>query len=275
MAGKGRRMSEAEGAEPHGLMPPAVPAAAARGQVRAVAFDCYGTLLALEERQFAALIHAMLLGYGVRDTPGEQVWEAWLAASRRMSREDGHDYDDPLGGPEPAFRSFAERWPSYFAAAFAETGVEGIPAQEAFEHLWDEMSRSPAYPEALEVLDGLRANGYRTAIGSNADDGHLDPALAAAGIEVELVLSSERARSYKPRSPFFAQLCEELGLPPEQVLYVGDSPMADVTGANHFGMPVYWVKRYEDARRERNLRHEATWVFPDLRGLLEVLPKRS
>lgn len=268
-------MSGEEGPEPHQLMPPVVPAAAARARVRAVAFDCYGTLLALEERQFAALIHAMLLGHGIRDVPGEQVWDAWLAASRRMTKEDGHDHDDPLGGPEPPFRSFADRWPSFFAEAFRQTGIESIPAQEAFEHLWDEMSRSPAYPETLEVLDGLRAKGYRVAIGSNADDGHLDPALAAAGIEVEMVLSSERARSYKPRRPFFAQLCEELALPPEEVLYVGDSPLADVTGANHFGMPVYWVKRYEDARRERNLRHQATWVRPDLRGLLEVLPSRA
>ena len=63
-------MSGEEGSEPHQLMPPVVPAAAARAQVRAVAFDCYGTLLALEERQFAALIHAMLLGHGIRDVPG-------------------------------------------------------------------------------------------------------------------------------------------------------------------------------------------------------------
>ena len=255
--------------------PPVVPAERAAAGARAVAFDCYGTLLALEERHFAALIHRMLLEHGVRDVGGERVWEAWLAASRRMSRSEGADHDDPLAGPEPAFRSFAERWPAYFAEAFAETGVSAVPADAAFRHLWDVMSASPAYPETLEVLEALRANGYRVAIGSNADEGHLVDALGAAGISVELVLSSERARSYKPRRPFFDQLCREIGLPPEQIVYVGDSPSADVTGANHAGMPVYWVHRYVDARRERNMRHAPTWEFPDLRGLLKVLPPRT
>lgn len=255
--------------------PPAVPPAEAAAQARAVAFDCYGTLLALEERHFASVIHRMLLEHGVRDIGGERVWDAWLAASRRMSKAEGHDHDDPLAGPEPAFRSFADRWPAYFAEAFAETGVGAVPADAAFRRLWDVMSASPAYPETIEVLDGLRANGYRVAIGSNADEGHLVAALDAAGISVELVLSSERARSYKPRRPFFKQLCSELGLPPAQIVYVGDSPAADVTGANHAGMPVYWVHRYADARRERNMRHAPTWEFPDLRGLLEVLPPQA
>lgn len=253
-------------------LPPTVPAEQARSTVQAVAFDCYGTLLQLEERQFASLIHEMLIRHGVAHTDGEAVWQAWLDASRALSRQEMPDPDDPLGGPEPIFRPFAETWPRFFAAAFAEHSIDAIPPQTAFQYLWDVMSASPAYPEVLDVFAELRSRGYRLAIGSNADDGHLLPALSTAGIAAELILSSEGARSYKPRRPFFAQLCDGLNLRPEQVLYVGDSPWADVMGANHAGLPVYHVRRYPDPEREARVRHRPTWQGETLSGLLEVLP---
>ena len=254
--------------------PPARPVVDAEraAAVRAVAFDCYGTLLQLEERDFAALIHEMLLGHGVRHTTGEEVWEAWLDASRALAESEGLVRDGTVDGPEPTFRPFSETWPQHFAQAFERRAVDAIPPQRAFRHLWDHMSAVPAYPEVAEVFAALRARGYRLAIASNADEGHLRPALDAAGIDAEIVLSSETASSYKPRRPFFRRLCRLLDLPPEQILYVGDSPYADVNGANHSGLPVYHVRRYPDPERERSLRFEPTWSGPDLRGILDKLP---
>ena len=274
--GSGRNSTADE--SPPKPSPPTVGPEHATETVRAVAFDCYGTLLQLEERQFATLVHEMLLQHGVDHATGEQVWQAWLDASREMSRKEGRNPDRPLEGPEPVFRPFSETWPIFFAAAFETHAVETIPPATAFQHLWDVLSQAPAYPEVLSVLSELRGRGYRVAIGSNADDDHLEAALAEAqirtGVEVELVLSSEEAQSYKPRQPFFEQLCERLDLPPEAVLYVGDSPWADVTGANHAGLPVYWVSRYPDPEREQMMRALPTWQGSDLRGILEALPPR-
>ncbi len=252
--------------------PPVVDAERAAASVRAVAFDCYGTLLQLEERHFAELIHAMLRRHGVAHTTGEAVWEAWLEASRALAESDGVVRGGSVDGPEPRFRPFSETWPRYFAHAFAHHSIDRIPPEAAFQHLWDHMSAVPAYPEVHDAFAALRARGYRVAIASNADDGHLLPALAAAGLDAEVVLSSEAAASYKPRRPFFQQLCARLDLPPASILYVGDSPYADVNGANHSGLPVYHVRRYPDPERERVLRYRATWTYPDLRGILRVLP---
>ena len=265
-------MSERSGVAETEPAPPVVGAERARDSVRAVAFDCYGTLLQLEERDFAALIHEMLVEHGVEHATGDEVWEAWLDASRALAESEGLVRDGTVDGPEPTFRPFSETWPQHFARAFERRSIDAIPPQRAFQRLWDHMSRVPAYPEVAEVFAGLRARGYRVAIASNADDGHLRPALAAAEIEAELILSSEEAASYKPRRPFFRQLCERLALPPEQILYVGDSPYADVNGANHSGLPVYHVRRYPDPERERSLRFRATWTRPTLRGILDVLP---
>ncbi len=254
----------------------AVPPAEAVASVRAVAFDCYGTLLQLEERQFASYIQDLLYQHGVEHVTGEQVWDAWLDASREMARLEGRDVERPLEGPEPAFRPFSETWPHFFREAFQRHSVETVPAAAAFQHLWDLLSVAPAYSEVEPVLAALRRRGYRVAIGSNADEDHLQHALAHAeircGVDVELVLSSEEARSYKPRRPFFEQLCQRLRLEPREVLYVGDSPWADVTGANHAGLPVYWVSRYPDPEREKLMRSPPTWSGADLTGILECLP---
>ena len=59
------------------------------------------------------------------------------------------------------------------------------------------------------------------------------------------------------------------------MLYVGDSPWADVTGANHAGLPVYWVSRYPDPERERMMRSRPTWSGSDLTGILNALPDRA
>ena len=268
-------MSETNTEPPAEPAPPTVGADAAVDTVRAVAFDCYGTLLELEERQFASLIQEMLLRHGVDHASGDDVWDAWLEASRQMAKREGRNPERPLEGPEPTFRPFSETWPSFFAEAFKRHSVETIPPATAFQHLWDVLSVAPAYPEVAGVFSQLRQRGYRIAIGSNADDDHLDHALEQAGIEVEMVLSSEAAQSYKPRKPFFEQLCERLDLEPCEVLYVGDSPWADVTGANHAGLPVYWVSRYPDPERERMMRSAPTWSGPDLTGILEALPDRA
>jgi len=268
-------MTESSTETPSETAPPTVGSEDAVNTVRAVAFDCYGTLLQLEERQFASLIQDMLHQHGVKHASGEEVWDAWLEASREMAKREGRNPERPLEGPEPTFRPFSETWPYFFGEAFKHHSVETIPPAAAFQHLWDELSIAPAYPEVVPVFAELAERGYRIAIGSNADDDHLEHALEKAGIEVELVLSSEEAQSYKPRKPFFEQLCERLELEPCEVLYVGDSPWADVTGANHAGLPVYWVSRYPDPDREKMMRSHPTWSGPDLTGILDALPPRA
>ncbi len=243
--------------------------------IRAVAFDCYGTLLDFDERAFAPAIEDLLRRHGVLDVSGEAVWEKWMDAARTHAKANGRDPEHPFAGPEPVFSAFADTWPQYFAHAFRETGVEGVDPDAALGHMFDLMSVAPAYDEALEVIAALQSAGLTVAVASNADDVHLGPALSNAGIDVGLVLSSEGVRSYKPRRPFFDALCRELDASPEEIAYVGDSPFSDVTGARNVGMPAYWVRRYEDADREKHLHHQPTWTYPDLRGLLCVLLERT
>ena len=112
----------------------------------------------------------------------------------------------------------------------------------AYEALHDMLAAAAAYPDARDAIRALLPH-FKLAVVSNADDDHLRAALAANNIPIDLVLSSEAARSYKPRRPIFRRAAELLGEHIHDVLYVGDSPLMDVLGARHAGMQVAWVNR--------------------------------
>ena len=158
-----------------------------------------------------------------------------------------------------------------FAHAFDKTDVDLDP-HAALTHIFGLLAQAPPYAEAHEVVGTLRAAGIRVAVASNADDVHLYPALERAGLarQAEVILTSEAVRSYKPRRPFFDELLRRLDVEAGEVLYVGDSPYADITGARNAGLPTCWVRRYEDAEREKHLQHDPHWRFPDLCGLLSL-----
>jgi 2-haloalkanoic acid dehalogenase type II len=119
------------------------------------------------------------------------------------------------------------------------------------------------------VLHALRGS-YRIAVLSNADDDFLSSFLKRTGLEFEAVVSSEAARSYKPRSAIFAHLCSLLELEPREVLYVGDSPMADLLGARSAGLATAWINR--DGQKLPDKIPAPDVEIRDLRELLEVLP---
>jgi 2-haloacid dehalogenase len=78
---------------------------------------------------------------------------------------------------------------------------------------------------------------------SNIDRSDIEAAISHHGLVVDLVVTSEDARAYKPRPEPFRLALDLLGLRPDQVLHVGDSLTADVGGANALGIPVAWVNR--------------------------------
>lgn len=93
-----------------------------------------------------------------------------------------------------------------------------------------------AYEEAPHVLATLRRRGVRTAVLSNVG---IDPRPALercglAGLYDAEVFSFE-VGTVKPDRAIFQMAADALGLPPRELLMVGDSPEDD-TGAAHLGM---------------------------------------
>jgi len=219
--------------------------------LRAIAFDCYGTLVDFGDDAFQRAYHEVCRLQGL-PCDGRVLWDKWMEIWRRRARQPGGGESPPRGpvlavetrplkGPVPGFRLYREEWPEHFAQCFSELRVSGDP-EAAYEHVRRRLGEATAFPEAPAVVEELR-HRYRLALLSNADDDFLLPCLERNGLTFEVVVSSETARVYKPHEAIFHRLAAEMGLEPGEIMYVGDSHFADVLGAKHAGLQAAWFNR--------------------------------
>jgi len=94
--------------------------------------------------------------------------------------------------------------------------------------------------DCVSTLDRLRQQGCYLSIVSNIDNDYLDPLLERTGLAAffDDCLSSESAGSCKPDPVFFEEAIARSGHPVDALLYVGDSLIHDVAGANAIQLDV-------------------------------------
>ncbi|HEY4017787.1 MAG TPA: HAD family hydrolase [Pseudonocardiaceae bacterium] len=90
---------------------------------------------------------------------------------------------------------------------------------------------------AVETLTTLRAKGLRIGLLSDcsAELPELWPDLPLAGVVDEPVFSA-LVGERKPHPKMYTTVCERLGVPPGECLYIGDGGSNELTGATAFGM---------------------------------------
>lgn len=110
-----------------------------------------------------------------------------------------------------------------------------------------------------EVLDELDRNGNRLALISNAGDApnvgrlldkgkfkhYFDPLLVSAAVGIR-----------KPHVGIFQRVLKAWGIPPEQIVMVGDSLMEDILGAQRTGLHQIWMKEHVDTPENREVAHQ-------------------
>ncbi|MBX3166622.1 MAG: HAD family hydrolase [Candidatus Eremiobacteraeota bacterium] len=105
--------------------------------------------------------------------------------------------------------------------------------------------RLQLFPDSLPALEALA--GVPLALVSDAQRCWLEPAMKRLGLEhhfpVRVVSSDYGFR--KPDSRLFEKALAELGVAPEQAVYIGDSPYRDAYGAQRAGLVGCWVRRHE------------------------------
>lgn len=221
--------------------------------VRAVTFDAFGTLIDTGRDALLRVTRA-IVGEHRRGLSPEALLETW----------DRYFFSQDLD----EFLLLAEVTEDSLARAFLEHGIEADP-RPYVEMLELEWQQSEPYPEAPEVL--RRLDGVRRGIVSNADDAFLQGILERAGLTFDVVVTSERARCYKPRPRIFEMALEALRLPPAEVVHVGDSLPADVAGASRLGMRTVWVNRADVPRGPADPRPD--FEVRDLADVPEILER--
>jgi putative hydrolase of the HAD superfamily len=156
------------------------------------------------------------------------------------------------------------RWRKIVAGVLPE-----VPGPErAFDELWDHFSRPESwrpFPDAARLREALGSMGIAVCVGSNFDSRLrrvVEGLPEVSGLAPSLVISSEIGYR-KPHRMFFQAACAHLGLPPEQVLCVGDDVENDVRGAIRAGLGGLLLDRSD--------RHESDLpCVPNLTALVEA-----
>jgi len=223
--------------------------------IKAIAFDGYGTLFDFTEPDFIAAFAEICALQGL-DADAADLWRRFLRAALHFRSENHH---------APVYRRYDEAWAVQFERVFRQLGLNG-DARAAAEFLREKLASAAAFPEVYPVLAALRPR-YRLAVLSNADDDFLTAALQRNNLRFDTVVTSEQAGAIKPDPAIFRYLAQRLDLPPAEILYVGDNPIPDVLGPRQAGLRVAWVNR-AGVRRPRRV------PPPDIRvrSLSELMP---
>ncbi len=218
------------------------------GAIRAVAFDAYGTLFRFSDHEHRLMIAEMLVEQGLivdLDAFTESFKKSFqhVGPWAEHKREDGSpDRGYMLDGPVPCWISTWEIWRRQFTHTFEEYKLAG-DATAAANQLHGVLSRSETYPDVHDAIEAITDSGRIVGLLSNADEDFLQSAISQARLRFSVIQSSESLRAYKPNRAVFQALCDRLHCAPTEVIYVGDSPQADVHGAQHAGLRTALVQR--------------------------------
>lgn len=200
--------------------------------IKAISFDCYGTLIDWESgiadalsdwsrRRGAGLQRAELLAAFSEVEPAVQSADPELpypAVLRRVARGIGRKFDLPASDAE--------------AGEFARS-----------------IRRWPPFPDSSKALARLQEH-YRLAVLSNVDRESFAASERSLGIRFDLVCTAGEIGSYKPDPRNFRFLLaglSEMGIARGELLHAAQSLYHDVEPARALGIRTAWVDRYSGA----------------------------
>ncbi|CAM9189869.1 HAD family hydrolase [Acinetobacter pseudolwoffii] len=128
-------------------------------------------------------------------------------------------------------------------------------------------------PDAKQVLEQLKSQGYQLAIVSNGGhDTRLNTirGLGIAGYFDEII-SSGLVGFSKPQPEIFQITAQRLGVLPEHCLYIGDHPVNDIQGAKNAGMHALWMQGFHpDAEEIQYKIQQLPEIFTHLQRLNQL-----
>jgi len=154
--------------------------------------------------------------------------------------------------------------------AFATCGIHDAPVDELWRIYFAARNNVELYPDSLHALERIAALVPVASISNGNADleviglHHLfHTRLNAAGVGVP-----------KPDARIFIAASDALGIPPEDILHVGDDPLLDVVGAHQAGMKTVWLNRTGETWSHgpdpdmefTNMTDLADWVEASLRS---------
>jgi 2-haloacid dehalogenase len=187
-------------------------------------FDCYGTLIDWDR--------------GIHDTLAPLLARHGVAPSRTelLACFDLFERAAKVGGYVP-YREVMCRVVDGFGRLW---GFEATPDER--ECLARAIGSWTPYADTQRAL-GRLARHARLAVLSNIDDDLFRQTRGQLGVQMDVVITAQLARSYKPDLAHFHMALERLRLSPQAVVHVAASVHHDIEPARELGMRTVWVSR--------------------------------
>ena len=206
---------------------------------RWISFDCFGTLV-----DWNGGFHAILRPIAGSRT-GDLV-SAYHRHERRIEQEAYRKYRDVT-------RIALERAAQEISCPLAAHEVGALASA------WNTL---PVFEDTAPVLRRLHEEGWSIAVLTNCDDDLFAVTREQLGETVDMVVTAERVRSYKPALEHFAHFRGRIG-PSASWVHAACSWFHDIAPARALGVPRIWIDRDRTGEDPA----AATAVLPDLRGL--------
>jgi 2-haloacid dehalogenase len=191
-------------------------------RVRALTFDCYGTLVDW-------------LG-GVSDAIRSMA-SLKGAEVRRLLVDRENEELELEAGP---YRPYADILAISMARAARKQHCE--PTEAELSSFARGMGEWRPFPETHDALLRLRER-YRLAILSNVDTETLERTVSLLDVPFDALVTAQQIRSYKPAAGHFHEALKRLDLGKDQVLHVAQSLRHDIRPAKSLGWSTAWVNR--------------------------------
>ena len=220
--------------------------------LKSIIFDAYGTLISTGNGSVSAAQKILELN-GRNDISAVDFYGDWKKYHRI------HMNSPDFISEENIFHmDLNELYKDYHLSRNADTDVQ---------IMLDTLDKRTAFPETKEVLEKL-SKKYIVCIGSNTDTAPLLSNLKHNDLIVNRIFTSQELKAYKPNTVFYEKILHELAVDSSEVLFVGDSPLDDVTGPKSAGIKACLINR-----KKTNFSSEITADFEisDLRDLYHVV----
>jgi 2-haloalkanoic acid dehalogenase type II len=209
-------------------------------KLKAVFFDAYGTLFHYEPEKLNEVFRDIVDKFRISVNPNDLI-TVWRK-HEQIFRDTRTRYENGRWKSSDEFFSYKEAWKKCFELTYNEFGVDNISANLSVEMILEDLKKRAIYREVPEVLKQVRSK-FPIGIISNADTDFLLDSIKNNSLAFDLIMTSEGVESYKPHPYIFEKALEYFGADPDEVLYVGDSPLEDIIGPQKLGIPSVWVNR--------------------------------
>lgn len=120
-----------------------------------------------------------------------------------------------------------------------ECGDDPALADAAFEVFFAARQEVVLFEDALAALQRIAARYPVLGL----TNGNADLQRVGLAAHFRGCITAREFGAGKPEPAIFHAACSRLGVPPAQVLHVGDDPLVDVAGALRAGLQAAWVRR--------------------------------